>query len=192
MLALCEQAAKRFADFGCSIEEVDPPWSDPRECWISTFLGGAATRLAPALAEQRDEIDPGLATLLDEVSGWGPTHFIEAWFDRFSFVSEALAWFADYDLLLCPTMPVAAIEIGKNEADVVDGQKMPRYGWDAFVYPFNMTGQPAASVPCGFTDQGLPVGLQIVGKRFDEPTVLRAAARFEEAQPWADKRPPAS
>jgi aspartyl-tRNA(Asn)/glutamyl-tRNA(Gln) amidotransferase subunit A len=192
VLALCEQAAKRFEDFGCTVEEVDPPWSDPRECWISTFLGGAATRLAPALAEQRDLLHPGLAALLDEVGDWEPTHFIEAWFERLTFVNEALAWFADYDLLLCPTMPVAAIEIGKNEAEVVDGQKMPRYGWDAFVYPFNMTGQPAASIPCGFTKDKLPVGLQIVGRRFDEQTVLRAAARFEEAQPWAHLRPPTS
>lgn len=60
----------------------------------------------------------------------------------------------------------------------------------AYTYPFNVTGQPAASVPCGWTDDGLPVGLQIVGRRFDEATVLRAAAAFEEAFPWAGRRPP--
>ncbi|MEE8372765.1 MAG: amidase family protein, partial [Dehalococcoidia bacterium] len=56
--------------------------------------------------------------------------------------------------------------------------------------PFNLTGQPAASVPAGWTDDGLPVGLQIVGRRYDEVTVLRAAAAFEEACPWAGRRPP--
>ena len=192
VLALCERAAKRFEDFGCTVEEVDPPWADPRICWMTTFLGGAATRLAPALAERRDQLDPGLASLLDEVSGWSPTTYVEAWFERLAFVTEALAFFADYDLLLCPTLPVAAFEIGIKQPDVIAGEDVPMYGWEAFVYPFNMTGQPAASVPCGFTDENLPVGLQIVGRRFQEQTVLRAAARFEEAQPWAQVRPPTS
>ena len=62
--------------------------------------------------------------------------------------------------------------------------------WAEFSYPFNFSGNPAASVPCGFTADGLPVGLQIVGKRFDDLNVLRAAAAFEAARPWADKKPP--
>ncbi len=60
--------------------------------------------------------------------------------------------------------------------------------WMSFTYPFNITGQPVASVPCGWTDDGLPVGLQIVGRRFDDVTVLRAAAAFEQVLPWADRR----
>jgi len=63
-------------------------------------------------------------------------------------------------------------------------------GWVPFTMPFNMTGQPAASVPCGFTAQGLPVGLQIVGDRFQEATVLRASAALEKARPWSQARPP--
>jgi aspartyl-tRNA(Asn)/glutamyl-tRNA(Gln) amidotransferase subunit A len=58
-----------------------------------------------------------------------------------------------------------------------------------FTYPFNITGQPAASVPCGFTEDGLPIGLQIVGRKYDEMTVLKASAAFERAKPWADKYP---
>jgi aspartyl-tRNA(Asn)/glutamyl-tRNA(Gln) amidotransferase subunit A len=63
------------------------------------------------------------------------------------------------------------------------------YGWLPYTYPFNLTGQPAASVPCGFTHDGLPIGLQIVGRRFDDVTVLRAAAAFERERPWANARP---
>jgi aspartyl-tRNA(Asn)/glutamyl-tRNA(Gln) amidotransferase subunit A len=61
--------------------------------------------------------------------------------------------------------------------------------WAEFSYPFNFTGQPAASIPCGFTKAGLPVGLQIVGPRFNDTLVLQASAAFEQARPWADKRP---
>ena len=62
--------------------------------------------------------------------------------------------------------------------------------WAEFSYPFNFSGNPAASVPCGFTAEGLPVGMQIVGRRFADLTVLQAARAFEEARPWADRRPP--
>jgi aspartyl-tRNA(Asn)/glutamyl-tRNA(Gln) amidotransferase subunit A len=72
---------------------------------------------------------------------------------------------------------------------VIDGKEASILGWMAFTFPFNLTGQPAASVPCGWTKEGLPVGLQIIGRRFDDVTVLGAAAAFEEASPWAQKRP---
>ncbi len=73
-------------------------------------------------------------------------------------------------------------------------EHLPQHDWDSvswaeFSYPFNMSLNPAASVPCGFTGEGLPVGLQIVGKRFDDLGVLQASAAFEAIQPWADKRP---
>jgi aspartyl-tRNA(Asn)/glutamyl-tRNA(Gln) amidotransferase subunit A len=67
---------------------------------------------------------------------------------------------------------------------------VPAYAWTPFTFPFNLTGQPAASVPCGFTTRGLPIGLQIVGRRFDDVSVLRASAAFERARPWAAARPP--
>jgi aspartyl-tRNA(Asn)/glutamyl-tRNA(Gln) amidotransferase subunit A len=63
------------------------------------------------------------------------------------------------------------------------------YDWIPYTYPFNLTGNPAASVPCGFTKDGLPVGLQIVGRRFDDVSVLRAAAGYETIAPWADHKP---
>src|SRR2546428_13849507 len=78
---------------------------------------------------------------------------------------------------------------GPYNPAVTAGKPVEPYAWIPFTYPFNMTGQPAASVPCGFTKEGLPIGLQIVGRRFDDPTVLRASAAFERARPWAQQRP---
>ena len=87
-----------------------------------------------------------------------------------------------YDLLLTPTLPIAAFEAGKlSPAD--DGKAKWVY-WTPFSYPFNLTQQPAASVPCGFTKAGLPIGLHIVGKMFDDRTVLRASQAYEGATEW--------
>jgi aspartyl-tRNA(Asn)/glutamyl-tRNA(Gln) amidotransferase subunit A len=87
-----------------------------------------------------------------------------------------------YDLLLTPTLPIAAFEAGKERPDPA---RQPRWiHWAPFSSPFNLTQQPAASVPCGLTRAGLPVGLQIVGPMHDDAMVLRAARAFEAARPW--------
>jgi aspartyl-tRNA(Asn)/glutamyl-tRNA(Gln) amidotransferase subunit A len=93
----------------------------------------------------------------------------------------------DYDLLLTPTVPIPAFEAGR---EVPAGWPAPRWtSWTPFTYPFNMTQQPAASVPCGFTSTGLPIGLQIVGARHADALVLAACRAFEQAQPWWRRRP---
>jgi aspartyl-tRNA(Asn)/glutamyl-tRNA(Gln) amidotransferase subunit A len=98
--------------------------------------------------------------------------------------------FSRYDLLVTPTLAVPAFPVGQNP-DTIDSSPVdPRIGFHAFTYPFNVSGSPAASVPCGFSADGLPIGLQIVGRSGDEVTVLQASAAFEKARPWADKRPP--
>ena len=98
--------------------------------------------------------------------------------------------FEKYDLLLTPTIACPPFAIGLDNPTEIAGKPVPPYAWIPFTFPFNMTGQPAASVPCGFTKDGLPVGLQIVGRRFDDATVLRASAAFERVRPWARYRPP--
>ena len=98
-------------------------------------------------------------------------------------------FFQRYDLLLTPTLSVPAFPIGQ-EPQVIDGRPVLPFGWSPFTPPFNLCGQPAASVPCGWSADGLPVGLQIVGRPFEEATILRAAAAFEAAQPWQQRRPP--
>lgn len=87
-----------------------------------------------------------------------------------------------YDLLLTPTMPIAAFEAGR---EVPPGSPSPRWmSWTPFTYPFNMTQQPAASLPCGLTSGGLPVGLQVVGARHADALVMAACAAYEKARPW--------
>jgi aspartyl-tRNA(Asn)/glutamyl-tRNA(Gln) amidotransferase subunit A len=139
---------------------------------------------------RREEIDPGLLPVIDEVLKSSPTRYVQAWIDRLAWWQQARAFFERWDLLLCPAVSTAAFELGILWPTEVDGKSVDREAGSAFTFPFNMTGQPAASVPCGFTKGGLPIGLQIVGRRFADVTVLRAAAAFERARPWAQHRPP--
>ena len=188
--AVCAKAARRFKEFGCRLDAADPGWPSPHEAWETIFFGGVGARLAPYLPDRRQDIEIGLVRIIEKVLTWPSTKYIQAWFDRLTFWDRARKFFARYDLLLTPTVACAPFKVGiDNPADVA-GRAVHDYGWIPFTYPFNMTGQPAASVPCGFTKDGLPIGLQIVGRRFDDATVLRAAACFEQGQPWAQRRPP--
>ena len=95
-----------------------------------------------------------------------------------------------YDLLLTPTMATTAFNAGAMRPTELAGKPMASPGdWTPFCEPFNLTGQPAATIPCGFATNGLPIGLQIVGRWHGDATVLRAAAAYEDATPWHDQRP---
>ena len=183
--AATAQAARVFREFGCRVEEVNPGWPSPFEAWRPIFAGGIAARLAPYLGE-RDKIDAGLLRIIDETLKASPTVYVQAWFDRLAWWQHPRQFFAKYDLLLTPTLACPAFKVGLDNATEIAGKPVPEWAWTPFTYPFNLTGQPASSVPCGFTASGLPIGL----RRFDDVTVLRASAAFEAARPWAHKRPP--
>jgi aspartyl-tRNA(Asn)/glutamyl-tRNA(Gln) amidotransferase subunit A len=190
VVAVCARAAKRFRDLGCRVEEVNPRWPSARQPWKAIFCGGVAARLAPYLPERRADIEAGLVALIDETMAWGPTTYVQAWFDRMAWWEHPRRLFETYDLLLTPTVACPPFKIGLDNPNEIAGRPAEPYEWIPFTYPFNMTGQPACSVPAGFTAEKLPVGLQIVGRRFDDVTVLRAAHAFERAQPWAHLTPP--
>jgi aspartyl-tRNA(Asn)/glutamyl-tRNA(Gln) amidotransferase subunit A len=182
------KAARSFRGLGCRVESVDPTWPAPYDCWRTIFLGGIAARLAPYL-DRRDQIDPGLLPIVEEAAKHPPTKYVQAWFDRLAWWQHARAFFERYDLLLTPTVACPPLPIGEFYPATIGGVPVGREAASVFTYIFNMTGQPAATVPCGFTKAGLPIGLQIVGRRYDDVTVLRASAAFERAHPWAQHRP---
>jgi aspartyl-tRNA(Asn)/glutamyl-tRNA(Gln) amidotransferase subunit A len=185
----CGKAARVFRELGCRVEEIDPGWPSPFAAWRAIFAGGIAARLAPYTGE-RDKIDAGLLRIVDEALKSPPTAFVQAFFDRHAWLAYPRRLFESYDLLLTPTLARPAFAVGLDNATEIAGRPVPEWAWSPFTYPFNLTGQPAASVPCGFTKGGLPIGLQVVGRRFDDATVLRASAAFEAARPWAQTRPP--
>ena len=186
--ALCARAVKAFRELGCRVEEVEPHWPSPREAWEQIFCGGIAARMAP-FRERREDIDPGLLQIIESTLRNGPLRYVQAWFDRLAWWQHPRAFFEKYDLLLTPTVACPPFRTGLDNPPDIAGRPIPPYGWIPFTYPFNLTGQPAASVPCGLTRDGVPVGLQIVGRRFDDVGVLRASAAFEGARAWRQTRP---
>ena len=118
-----------------------------------------------------------------------PTTYVQAWFDRLAWQRHPLPSSRSTTCCSRRRLPCPAFPVGLDHPAEIAGKPITGYGWVPFTYPFNVTGQPACSVPAGFTKARLPVGLQIVGRRFDDATVLRAAAAFERARPWAGERP---
>jgi aspartyl-tRNA(Asn)/glutamyl-tRNA(Gln) amidotransferase subunit A len=182
---LTAKAAQVFADLGARVEEVDPGFADPIEVLRTLWSAGAALALAPFDAAQRARMDPRLVAIAVAGEGVSGADYIDALLYQRNALSQTMAKFhATYDLLLTPTLPLPAFEAGRDTpADGSYGDDWTR--WTPFTYPFNITQQPAASVPCGLTKAGLPAGLQIVGALGNDLTVLRAARAFERAQPFA-------
>ena len=186
---VAEDAARAFGDLGCELDEPDLGLPDPAPILRVLYAGiqAAAHGLRPA--EELAEMDPELVRLIDDGRKLSAVEFGRVSIARAAYWDAMRRAFERYDLLLTPTISVPAFELGIVGPTVVDGRPVVHLGW-TLAYPFNLTGQPAATVPCGFTAGGLPVGLQIVGRRFDDSAVLRAAAAFEAARPWTDRRPP--
>ena len=184
---VAEAAAARFQDLGCRVELVERVFADPDPIWAPLFYAGVAARLQDVLPEWRDRIDPGLLEVVEEGKRLSAMEFKKAELGRAAFYHEVRKFFLKYDILLSPTLAAVPFAAGMERPAECPGGS--RLSWVAFTYPFNLTGQPAATAPCGFTADGLPVGLQIVGGRLQDALVLRAAAAFEAAAPWAGRRP---
>jgi aspartyl-tRNA(Asn)/glutamyl-tRNA(Gln) amidotransferase subunit A len=109
---------------------------------------------------------------------------------RKAVVNKMWKFMRKYDLLLTPTLACPPFPVNIQGPEKIDGRMVEPFRWLAFTFPLNMTGQPAASIPAGWTEDGLPVGLQIIGRHLDDPLVLRASTAFEAARPWRDQWPP--
>lgn len=187
--AICQRAAERFSETGAHVESVKLDWRDPYDTWSVFFFGTAAASLEKKLASQGDLLDPGLRRVAEQGLKLRGVDFANALAARHDFWEQVRRIYDRFDLVLCPTLAVPPFAVGQDDADPLDGKKLGPLQWTQFTYPFNLTGQPAASVPAGWTKSGLPVGLQIVGDRLEDLLVLQAARAWEQVQPWHDKRP---
>ena len=186
---IAASAARRFEELGCHVEEAHPgladPWDIAHTFWSAAFAG----LFLDNLSEVRDQIDPGLLAVVEQGRQISGAEYGAANMRRIDYYHSWRQFMENYDLMLTPTLPVTAFTAGDDHPGQIQGRTTTYLGWTAFTYPFNITGQPAATVPCGFSN-GLPVGLQIVGRWRADATVLRASAAFEALAPWADKQPP--
>lgn len=187
--AICRRAAERFAESGAQVEQIPLDWRDPYETWSVFFFGTAAAAMEQNLATQGDQLDPGYRRVVEQGLKLRGGDFANALAARHEFWDRVRRVYEKFDLLLSPTLAVPPFAIGQDDADPLGGESLGPLQWTRFTYPFNLTGQPAASVPAGWTKAGLPIGLQIVGDRHADLLVLQAARAWELVQPWNNKRP---
>ena len=184
VVEITSRAVAAFEELGCDVVEAQPDFGDPYDALESIWAAAHAGAHRDDLDEVRELIDPGRLAVIERGRALGAQDVGRAHIDLSRFASDVLAFMEPFDLLVTPTLPLAAFEAGADQPGSVAGKETEYLSWTPFTYPFNITGQPAATVPCGFDSQGLPVGLQIVGRWRDDETVLRAAAAFESIRPW--------
>jgi aspartyl-tRNA(Asn)/glutamyl-tRNA(Gln) amidotransferase subunit A len=187
--AVAKQAAGAFHELGCVVEEVTPRFPDTHQMIRSMWNAHYAGNFGSYLDKWRDRMDPGLVAAIEDGYRYSAASYIEMRGKKFGHTDSVRQLFETYDLLLTPSVSVTAFEVGRLNPPHFPQHAWDWFPWGSFSYPFNFTGQPAASVPAGFTASGLPVGLQIVGRHWADLTVLQASAAFEAIRPWAQKRP---
>jgi aspartyl-tRNA(Asn)/glutamyl-tRNA(Gln) amidotransferase subunit A len=184
--ASCAAAARRFEELGAHVEQVGAIFPPPREVLLMLWSAGTARLLAGFPPDRHALCDPGLVAIATEGGRVGAADYVGADMARTALGTQMAAFHQRFDLLVTPMMPVPALPVGQDLNDPATESSW--IDWSPFSYPFNMTRQPAASIPCGLTREGLPIGLQIVGPLYAEDRVLRAARAFETTQP--QRRPP--
>ena len=172
---LVAKAVSVFEALGARVERVDPGFPDPIDVFSTHWQVGAANLLRNFTPEQRARMDPGLQEMAAQGEAVPLMDYLDAVQRRAELGARMLRFHESFDLLLTPTLPIAAFAAGSERPDP---DRQPRWiNWAPFSNPFNLTQQPAASVPCGLTAQGLPVGLQIVAPMHADHLVLRPRAR---------------
>jgi aspartyl-tRNA(Asn)/glutamyl-tRNA(Gln) amidotransferase subunit A len=183
------KAVQKFEQLDYSIEKVRLRMKKAETVFYMLSTTTIAHDLKSALDEWEDKLSPGVVRQVKmglEQSSLSVTSTIEGQNQTYEIMHR---FFKEYDILITPTTCVPAFEHGIVGPEKIKGKVVSHSGWYAFTFPFNVTGLPAASIPCGFTQDGLPIGMQIVGRRLDDLTVLQVAKAFEEIAPWQDKKP---
>ncbi len=180
--ALVKAAVDIFAKLDAVVEEVDPGFANPRSIFQTFWQTGAAKLLRGFSPEQQAVIEEGLLSIAKEGDRITLAEYLSAQDAREALGRQMQRFHENYDLLITPTLPTVAFPVGQNRPQ--SSIENPQRDWAPFTYPFNLTQQPAASVPCGFTTNGLPVGMQIVAAKYRDLLVLQAAKAYESISPF--------
>ena len=183
----CAQAVAALAASGAIVEQTDPGFDDPLEITVGLWFLGAWTLWNTLTPEQQALTDPDFAAQAQLGAGYSALDIQRLHLRRGALGSHMRQFMQRYDLLVTPAVAVPAFDARPAGHTPMGPQSM--LGWTPFSYPFNLTQQPACSIPCGLTREGLPIGLQIVGPMFGDALVLRAARAYESVRPIP--RPPA-
>ncbi len=187
-------AAEVFRKLGCAVEEINLGWDwGVLDCWLTWWEGLFAGIAAQYLPRWRYEMDPFVVNLLDKGRAHDAMRLYQCHLKRGEMWRKLAPIVNKYDVLLCPTLAVPAVKTSHDEFSTsytINGKPVNAYvGW-IMTHGFNLVSQcPAMSVPTGFGKSGVPTGMQIVARPFDDLRVFRAATAFEAARPWRKKRP---
>jgi Asp-tRNA(Asn)/Glu-tRNA(Gln) amidotransferase A subunit family amidase len=179
----------KFEQFGWTTEHAKIKIRKAEMAFYTLYTVDFGYDLKPKFKEWKDKIDPDLVKLAEGGLGYSGIDVMRAMDQRRIIYDTINSFFKEYDLLITPTTAIPAFELGIMYPPVINGKNVSPTGWQPFTLPFNLTGHPAGTVPCGWSSEGLPIGMQIVGKRFDELTVLQVSKAFQDIAPWQEKTP---
>ncbi len=187
-------ALEALSNLGCQLTDAHPSTGNPMAMWNLFACCEGYSSEGPLLEKWEAQMSEGTADLISagrKLAGW---EYVDALHARGAYTRVWSGFFTEYDLLVSPCMQLTAFGVDILSPSSIDGVAVDPFfdDWCSLVLPANLTGQPAISLPMGFGDDGLPVGLQVMGRRFDDATVLTLAAAYERAAPWKDQRPPSS
>jgi aspartyl-tRNA(Asn)/glutamyl-tRNA(Gln) amidotransferase subunit A len=194
VLAACETALQALAGLGATIGEFTAPFENPERVW---FVVNGAYRMAQFghhLKQHRDIMCPTFVRQLDRIASASAAELYDAIFERTRLYRQVQAWFDVCDIVAMPTLSRAAVPIDQDFFGPIeiDGELIDniRAAWYPYTMPFNLTGNPAVSLPAGFDGAGMPLAIQLVAPAGADAALLRIAAAFERACPWAHRQPP--
>jgi aspartyl-tRNA(Asn)/glutamyl-tRNA(Gln) amidotransferase subunit A len=195
VITACEAAIEVLAGLGAIVSELTTPFENPESVW---FVNNGAYRRAQFghhLDQHRAIMCPTFVRQMDRVASYSAAELYEAIFARTRLYRQVQAWFDSADIVAMPTLSRPALPIDQDFFGPIeiDNQTVEniRAAWYPYTMPFNLTGNPAVSLPCGLDAAGMPLAIQLVARPGEDERLLRVAALFEQAQPWAGTVPPA-
>lgn len=184
---------QKFEQYDWDVEEAKLKIKNPGMAFKTLVSVGYAYDLQKAYNNRFEDLSPDLNSIIRLGLDTSSMNIGKAREQRKRVYEVMYQYFRNYDVLITPTTPCPAFKPGWLESGTtfptIGKKTLSTMDWVMYTFPFNMTGLPAASIPSGWTNSGLPIGMQIVGKRYDEKTVLQVSKAFEEIAPWQDKRP---
>jgi aspartyl-tRNA(Asn)/glutamyl-tRNA(Gln) amidotransferase subunit A len=190
---ITRKAAFAFEMLECEVTEIKPDLINMENDLITLIVAKTVAANAKRYEEWKRIVYPFYSSFFALEPSLKSRDVVQIEYKREELWKRMRKIFEQYDFLLTPVTAVAAFDIVKDVPVFpakIAGREVGPIGWMPFTYPFNFTGQPAASIPCGFTARGLPVGLQVVGQRYDDLGVLKASRAYEKRFPWQGKKPP--
>jgi aspartyl-tRNA(Asn)/glutamyl-tRNA(Gln) amidotransferase subunit A len=181
--------ADKFEKFDWQVEKAKVRLKKPYQTVVTLVTAGFAYDFKAYLKDWKEKMTPSFVKLIEAGFNYNSQELLKAEYMAMKFYDQFYEYFKEYDILITPTIAITAFELGKSFPEQIAGKSVSPAAWMPFTYPFNMSGHPAASIPCGWSSEGLPIGMQIVGRRFDEATVLQVSKAFEEIAPWQEKIP---